>query len=661
MLSLNPRIALLAGAIALAVVLGVAGFRLDGLAWAPNAVYSDAATSHYPAALFLRESVIGHGEFPLWRNWFMAGAPFAANPLNKTAYPLQWAGLILEPLTLLNAMVVLHLALAGWGMWRWTRELGLGREGALVSSLAYMLAPRLMTGLGAGHLDLIYAAAWWPWLMTAAMRLGRRAAWPDAFWCALFAGMLILADIRLALYALPAAATAFGVTWWRAGTHGTALVQGAVSTALAFGLSLSVILPLIGWSPWMNRGVQTAADAVVYSLSPGNLLGMLFPLATSSTETLTYLGLTTLVLALVGARSLPGIWCWALLIGFAGIVLWGMGPNAPLWTLLSGQGGLLAWFRVPARIWYLVALVAAPLAGRGIEALMHVQPRPKEAPLGAYRWFRLAAFGLLVASMLAGLSLLTIPAAAATGLQVLVTGLSAGVVLFLLLGGRLRGRTLYCAFVALLLVDAALGARAWIEWRPLGPWLAGFGALTSYLREDGAARVYSPDYSLPQEAASRAGIELFGGVDPFQIASVTDAIQEAGGISYDGYSVVMPPLVGTEEAEGFNRDAVSDASLLAEWDVSHVIARHPIEAPGLELAEVVDGVYVYRNLELSTSSTSDIVPHWPAKWPGLPDAETIARLNRMTEGAWWASMALWFGVCGLMGVAVIWRARRKHS
>lgn len=658
--SLNPRRALLAGAVALALVLGMAGFRLDGLTWIPGTVYSDSATSHYPAALYLRESVLAQGEFPLWRDWFMAGAPFAANPLNKTAYPLQWAGLPLDSTLFLNGMAVLHLALAGWGMWRWSRELGLGNDGALIGAFAYMLAPRLLTGLGAGHLDLIYAAAWWPWLMAAAMRLGRRAGWPNALWCALFAGLLILADVRLALYALPVAVVAFGAAWWRAGKPRRALLWGAAASALGFGLALSMIVPLLDWSPWMNRGAQTAAEAAAYSLGPANLLGLLVPLSTLSPETLTYLGLATLILAAIGAWSLPKRWRWALLAGLLVVILWAFGPNTPLWTLLAGQGGLLAWFRVPARIWYLVALVAAPLAGLGIEVVLRSPPRGNgETPARAVGWYRLGAFGLIVASLLAGLFLLTVPVAAANGLQALVTGMAAGVVVLLMLAGRLRGRILYWAFVGLLLLDAALGARAWVEWRPLPPWLDSFRPLTAFLIEDEANRVYSPDYSLPQEAAAEAGIAMFGGVDPFQIAGVTDAVLQAGGISFTGYSVVVPPLLAGDEMDGFNRDAVPNAPLLADWGVSHVIASYSIEADGLVLADVVNAVYVYRNADYQASTPTGAIPDWPAGWPGLPDAETVADLDRRTHVAWLVSMTVLAGVLIAIAVSVAPNTRRK--
>ena len=104
----------------------------------------------------------------------MAGQPFAADPLNKTAYPLQWLALMLPPVLHLDLMIVLHLLIAGAGMWVWARSLGLREEAAALSALGYALAPRVIGHTGAGHLDLLYALAWFPWLMWAVGQIDSR-------------------------------------------------------------------------------------------------------------------------------------------------------------------------------------------------------------------------------------------------------------------------------------------------------------------------------------------------------------------------------------------------------------------------------------------------------------------------------------------------------
>src|SRR4026207_2132684 len=89
-----------------ALMLVLLGIRVD---WLPffrgETRYSDAVTSHWPNALFLRESILERGQFPVWRETTMAGQPFTANPLNKTAYPLQWLVLLLPPTLHLNLLI----------------------------------------------------------------------------------------------------------------------------------------------------------------------------------------------------------------------------------------------------------------------------------------------------------------------------------------------------------------------------------------------------------------------------------------------------------------------------------------------------------------------------------------------------------------------------
>ncbi len=63
----------------------LSGFRPSALPYTPGTPFSDAVTSHLPAAQFLRYSVLETGSFPLWRETIMAGQPFAANPLSFTA------------------------------------------------------------------------------------------------------------------------------------------------------------------------------------------------------------------------------------------------------------------------------------------------------------------------------------------------------------------------------------------------------------------------------------------------------------------------------------------------------------------------------------------------------------------------------------------------
>src|SRR5258708_12384854 len=145
--------------IAVLIVLLSVGLGADALPFPPQSLFSDAAVSHWPAALYLQQSLRA-GQFPLWRDLLMSGQPFAANPLNKVWYPPQWLVLLFPVTLFLNLMTWAHLVLAGVGM----RALGLrlGIKVAGVMGAGYALPPRLFPPVGAGPPDIFYAPARFP-------------------------------------------------------------------------------------------------------------------------------------------------------------------------------------------------------------------------------------------------------------------------------------------------------------------------------------------------------------------------------------------------------------------------------------------------------------------------------------------------------------------
>jgi hypothetical protein len=698
----------LAGGLLVLLVLLATGIRPAALPFNPGARFSDAATSHFPAALFLRESVLERGELPLGRETIMAGQPFMANPLNKTAYPLQWLALIFPPALHLNVMILLHLALAGWGMWTWTRALGLRPEAAAVSALVYVLAPRMIGHTGAGHVDLVYALAWFPWLMWAVHALLRAnpPLWQPVLRLALVAALVFLSDVRLSLFAFGAAAWYAlhlilepiiwrGASWTtrtmpvtrttQASSLQTGEVVGAqhavplpnvtdaddigavresplpggrgelrsylggllFSTVVFVPLVLSVIVPLWLWQPYLSRASLTPQEAAAFSLEPGLLLGLFLPQHEGNIEFLTYVGWSVLILATIAVIMQPrrlAFW-----VTMTAVAAWyALGANGLLWSALTSVFPFLLWFRVPARAWFIVALIVPLLAGYGVQSLLPWLEQPARKALNRARL--IAAVGMIGLLACGGFTLLMLPALpSSVGVTILLGGGGTALILLLALSGRLRGERLVWGLLLVIALDLGWTGLRWLEWRGEAQWLDPHRPLAELLVELGADRIYSPSYSLPQEAAAVYDLKLFGGVDPFQLQFVVDAIREASGVDFDGYSVVQPPLVGVEgdDLSTANRAVVPDTERLADWSVSHVIAYYPIAHDRLRLIDEIDGVYVYANLDYETAAPD------PAQRPaGELDAETAAALNRPLPPLLVLSFAGF--ACGL---ALLWIGR----
>src|SRR5262249_59568809 len=132
----------------------------------------------------------------------VSGALFAANPLSKIGYPPQCLALVLPAALHLNILTWLHMLLAGLGAWRLGHRLGTGPGPAAIMGLAYALTPRLFAGTGAGHLDVVYVAAWFPWLLWAVhfAVTDPRTAFRCIAVLSLIAGLCFLADLRLSVF-----------------------------------------------------------------------------------------------------------------------------------------------------------------------------------------------------------------------------------------------------------------------------------------------------------------------------------------------------------------------------------------------------------------------------------------------------------------------------
>ncbi len=682
-------------AVILAAFLFGVGLGPDRLPFPPSSSFSDAVTSHWPNALFLRRAVLDDHTWPLWRPLIMGGQPFAANPLNKVWYPPQWAVFLLPPIVHLNLLIWLHLTLAGLGMWAWGRITGLSPWAAALAGLGYALGPRLIVAVSAGHLDMVYAAAWFPWLLWSVERVvstSSRRSGVGAL--AGFAAMCFLADVRLSAYALATAAT-YGL-WraWSVRAHWRRIGARVLAAGLiAGGLTAVQWVPLLLWRADLSRGSLSLADAAQNSLSWGQWIGLVIGDHGGGWESMVYVGVSTLVLAVAALIRRPRQFAfWIGLLVF--VVCWAAGDHFVVWTALNRWIPALRWWRVPPRIWFVAALVLPYLAAWGAQMLA---AHPSQVRIA-----RLSVVGLLGGGAACGVfSLLTLSSSLK---MTAILGTFAlplvALVMLLAIFGRLPAQTLLVLFAVVVAADVLWIDRTFIEGRSRRDWLDPYAELAQALVEDGAVRVYSPSYSLPQQAAAYWEIPQFDGVDPFQLASFVAAFEAASGVTTQGYSVTLPAfempgesgddLSETDILTMANREAALRPDLLGQWMVTHIVSAFPIEAEGLDMLREIEiqgePVYLYRNrlaaaaqviwdgpntvtVTAPAGTTGPLFAAANARWKPAVDAsqagipgEVSTAGGRWTfeysrsELGWSAAIT---GLLGLAGAAVWWSVRRE--
>lgn len=593
-------------------------FAPDGFLYRPNSAYSDLTITHWPNALFIRQSLARWGQVPLWRPLILGGEPFAANPLSGMWYPPNWMLLVLPLTPAFNLLFILHAAWAGWGGHRLARSMGASHAGGLLTAFTLMFAPKAVAHLASGHVGLYCAWAWLPWTLWAVRRIVERGSARDVATTAVCVAMLILADVRLGFYGGLAAAgywVVLVIRDWGLGIRSTRsvpnpqppitnhLLTGAGAIVLAGMLIAVQMLPLAMVAERLNRGGLTLEESGIASLPPRYLVGLLIADHGGFQEWMTYVGAVGLMLAAVGLvrwRSRER-WWWGGLALAAGV--YSLGIHTPFYGLLYRVLPLLGWLRGPARAWFLVVAAVGVLAAQGLTAMERAitQGRALCLSWATTRGATTRGATLVVALTLAlaggiGGAMLRLPA------NVVIAAVMwplMGMLLLLQVGGRLRAPLFAGLTLALALADLWTVGFTLYRVRPAEEVLAeGREAAEWLAAQSGPFRVYSPGYSIPQHTGALYGIEMADGVDPFQLADYAAFMRRATRVDIPGYSVTIPSfpaLAAGADMLQAHRGVAPDLELLGLLNVRYLAAAYPMEAEGLTPLGVHDGVYLYRN------------------------------------------------------------------
>jgi hypothetical protein len=597
-----------------------------------DAIYSDLILSHWPNAVFLADALRTWREVPAWNPLILSGTPFAADPLAGIWYPAAWLCGFLPGALGFNLALACHLALAGAGAYAILRQQGATRMAAVGGGLIFQGAAPLVAHAAAGHVTLVYAAAWTPWLVVFL----RRALESDEpklralrSWLAVgaVAGLILLADPRWAPACALLAGCLAAEAWMRRRRRLWRMLGGSLAASgVALGIGAVLLLPLAQFARLSTRANLDAAQRSFLSLPAPRLLGFLLPEAAGSPEWAAYAGIATLVLGLLALTlRAPHAGFWSAV--FVGSLVLALGDALPfhglLVTILPGA----AWVRVPARYIILSALALGMLAGAGIEALA----RAASAPLQRLRWGRLgvAGCGAVVAGLAVSLgpSLGWPAAAASAGFAVAST-----VVVLAGLSGRPWARWATAGLLVLLVLDLGLADARLVRVRGAQQVLGERADLAAWLvaRLEPGERVFSPSYSLPQQTAAQWGIEMADGVSPLQLTAYQSAMARATGFSTAEYSVTLPPFPDGDVTIDWGPRIDSEA--LGRLGVRYVVSEYPLRTGDLGEPQVVGGVYVYRNERARPRAWVEPPPAGGAHWVAVDAWEWSPNHIRVRAG-----------------------------
>ncbi len=366
--------------------------------------FRDYGVLGYPFVQYHREA-FWRGELPLWNPLSNCGAPFLAQWGTMTLYPLSLIYLVLPLPWSLGFFCLLHLFLAGLGMYylarRWTDD----GFAAAIAGVAFVFNGVVFSCLLWPNYTV--ALAWMPWIILSTER-----AWREG------GRAIVIAALVGALQMLSGVPELIVFTWlialvlWVASViqrqaRAASFVNMAVVIGLVAALAACQLLPFFdllanshrtadtGGSKWAMPGWGWANLFVPLFHTYKGSQGVVFQ-HEQSFMTSYYPGIAILVLAVWGAwrtRTLRNSALLALLI--LSYIL-ALGPHGQLFTLIKHAVPGIGFARFPVKFVLLATFAVPLLAAVALAHLRHEADVRPSRSLGVFTAAAILAVGSLL-------------------------------------------------------------------------------------------------------------------------------------------------------------------------------------------------------------------------------------------------------------------------
>lgn len=382
----------------------------------PDSVYGDYGTLQLPLREFIRNEFLA-GRVPLWIPYLGCGMPIHASQQASVTYPLLTPFVILLGANFgIKFSVFIHVLIAYFGQYVLCRKLGISVFASCFAGIVTAQSGFFTSHLMVGHLTVIVAYCWLPWLIVSILRLSRSPSPRSAAILAIVTVLIVLSGhpqipYYAALLGLVCGIINFG--YGQSKHH-----QLRYLTWMSSGIVLALLVLAIQILPTvelLQDGMQASerklsSFASSFSLTPIELSRIVFPRIkgmpfTSSPlfeahdafhEETPYLGILPLLLFLF-AITRKNTKSWELVVAFFVIIsiLISLGDSTPFFeyalTIVPG----LSLFRCPGRIFSVTSILIPLVAASGLDNLID-----RTKLVGGYRAVALVASFFLVGNFL---------------------------------------------------------------------------------------------------------------------------------------------------------------------------------------------------------------------------------------------------------------------
>ena len=331
-----------------------------------------------------RESVVEHGQWPLWNPYEGGGSPDLGNPVSSCFSPLFVLILLWGPVIGIKLMALFCMAFGLIGTFKLAREWRISPYGAYLAAFIFMCSSHFPLKIAEGTAEY-YAQCWVPWILLFASRLLKQPRkWVKySIWSAIFFSLIcwqgVANDLLFDFILFTLFLCIFTVQFRQSRT-----IAGLLLVIILFIILSSVkLLPVLetGRSMWRRTG-SDELQAGEIAVLPAAFLGREQVLDSPVREKLlhdphiwnweeygSYVGWGSIALAAIGLC----VWrrkrvMWGIILVFFCFVYLGHLAPVDLWYWIH-KLPLADSLYLPSRCSYIIALVIAFLAGYGLTKL----------------------------------------------------------------------------------------------------------------------------------------------------------------------------------------------------------------------------------------------------------------------------------------------------
>ncbi len=340
---------------------------------------------------------ISTGQFPWWNPYLFSGEPLIANPSVAFWYPFNWLFAVLPYRFVYSWIIPIHIFIAMTGMYVFSSKFKIQNSkleekvetpfdfGAFIAGLIFGLSGYFMGRIWEGHVELILAASWMPWVIFTNVQCQMsNAKWKTQCVIAavVFAIQLYAGYHTIALFTLEAVLIVTLLHCYIV-KNIRPLLPAILSIIIGLGLAGLQIIPS---QEFFSRSIRTYelpySWAVFGSYTVENLKQIFQPFILGGPESYSgpspnfgemaaYIGVVPLVLALLGIVWAIKRRAW-ISIAMMVIALFGLwisfGWNAPvdLNKILWDSVPTYKYLRIPSRHLILFVFGMSFLAGVGL-------------------------------------------------------------------------------------------------------------------------------------------------------------------------------------------------------------------------------------------------------------------------------------------------------